>query len=54
MTAMQVALFVAFGLFLVLWQRGVEREGLRRCHACGCRRGERHHRDCQYKGRGDG
>lgn len=52
MSPMALALFVAFGLFLLNWQRGREREALNRCVACGSRYGEKHHRDCQYRGRG--
>lgn len=29
----------------------LERERTRRCVACGCRHGQKHHDDCQYRDR---
>lgn len=51
MTARLVAETIGALLFLFYVGRGREQEVLRRCVACGCRHGEKHHRDCHYKDR---
>lgn len=48
MRAEAVALFVAFGLFLLHWQAGRERQMTIRCTMCGSLAGEKHHADCPW------
>ena len=49
MTAQTIAVFVALGLVMLWLDRGLERERLFRCHACGSRYGEKHAADCPWK-----
>jgi hypothetical protein len=46
-----LAMVIAAMFFMAYLQRGQQREATIRCTMCGSRSGEKHHRDCSWKGR---